>query len=128
MAKYYVRLFIVALIAAFCIFFGVDLASKGVERVQGPTGPAPVKQTAAPPAKTESKPAGVTAHAGAAKPAAGSSAAGQDAKTKQEEPVRSEVTEDTGINRVSNKAGELLQIISYHGIKFIVSILDAIIG
>lgn len=34
---------------------------------------------------------------------------------------------DTGINRVGNKAGELLQIIAYHGIRAIVSLFEAML-
>ncbi|TBL70429.1 hypothetical protein [Paenibacillus thalictri] len=120
MGKFYLKLFIISLIAAFCIFFGVDLAGKGVERVQGPASAGSAVKSAAaaqPPAKPEAK---------AAQPAKKPETS--NSKPEQEVAQREQVTADSGINRVSNKAGDLLQIIAYHGIKFFVSLLDGIFG
>jgi hypothetical protein len=111
---------VISLVAAFCIFFGVDLATKGVERVHGP-GISAVKSDAwahQAPVKPESKQASVSS----------GQLPAPISKAKPDEPERSPVTGDTGINRISNKAGEFLHIMAYHGIKFFVSMLDAIFG
>lgn len=110
---------------AFCIFFGVALATQGTERIHGPlTKPqaGEAKRHAyasAPPA------AGPSAAANAAGPASKPhSLRPAEAKTKPAMPE--DPAADTGINRVGNKTGELLQIAAYHGIRFVVSLFEAL--
>ncbi|WP_010495608.1 hypothetical protein [Paenibacillus elgii] len=122
----FVKVGAVGLAMAFCIFFGVALATQGTERIHGPltkpqAGAAEAKQHA-----YTSAPAG--------KPGAGASAAGPVPKPHAQRPAEAKakpaMPEDpaayTGINRVGNKTGELLQIAAYHGIRFVVSIFEAI--
>jgi hypothetical protein len=139
MGKFYLKLFVIALGVAFCVFFGVDLATKGMDRIQGPGSP-PVKQMAAASSGT-AKPVAAAADngkSGTAKTADPKQSAGAASQpSKQSAAVKSKqtgtadkapVTEDAGINRVSNKAGELLQIMTYHSIRFFIGMLDAIFG
>jgi len=95
------------LLIVFSIFFGVDLATRGVERIQGP-----VAGTAARPHLL-----------------------GPDAQTPRQEAPKpkppaphkvSPVSGDTLINRIANKTGDLLQIIAYHGIKWVVSFFSGL--
>ncbi|CRF28837.1 Uncharacterised protein [Mycobacterium tuberculosis] len=106
---------------AFCIFFGVSLATQGTERIHGPL--AQTQADAAPaPRAYSSAPAG--------KPAAesGSASAAQSAPAAKPKAAPSaEPTADTGINRVGNKAGELLQIAAHHGIRAFVSLFEALL-
>ncbi|KEQ27141.1 hypothetical protein [Paenibacillus tyrfis] len=126
----FVKVGAVGLAMAFCIFFGVALATQGTERIHGPlnkpqSGAAEAKQHA-----YTSAPAGKP---GAAPPA-GANAAGPVPKPHAQRPAEAKakpaMPEDpaayTGINRVGNKTGELLQITAYYGIRFVVSIFEAI--
>ncbi|CAG7634712.1 hypothetical protein ACFQI7_06205 [Paenibacillus allorhizosphaerae] len=106
----------VALAMAFCLFFGVTLAAQGTERVGGPL----VRKEE--PAKSRSysaAPAGASTAAVPVKPKA-------PAKPAKPEPA-AVPGGDTGINRVGNKAGDLLQIAAYHSIRFIVALFEAIL-
>ncbi|UQZ86962.1 hypothetical protein SK3146_06255 [Paenibacillus konkukensis] len=129
MGKTYLRLLLVVLGIGFSIFFGVDLATRGVERVHGPiTGQdaAIVRplQPAAPVKQPEGREAGA-----AGKTQTAAKQADKEAKDKAASEAaepRKEITEASGINRFGNKVGELLQIITYHGIRWFVALFDAI--
>ncbi|PZE22729.1 hypothetical protein [Paenibacillus xerothermodurans] len=128
MNKFYVRLLLLLLAMGFCIFFGVDLATRGVERIQGPidkAGGAPAEaglwpQPYRPSADNE---AGFFQTGGKA-------GAEAEAKAKRQEETkaepRGEVTETTGVAHIGNKTGELLQIVAHHGIQLFVSLFEAI--
>ncbi|GLI07587.1 hypothetical protein YDYSG_36170 [Paenibacillus tyrfis] len=122
----FVKVGAVGLAMAFCIFFGVALATQGTERIHGPlTKP----QAGAGEAKQHAYTA-----APAGKPGAGAHAAGPEPKPHAQRPAEAKakpaMPEDpaanTSINRVGNKTGELLQIAAYHGIRLVVSIFEAI--
>ncbi|MBU7319824.1 hypothetical protein [Paenibacillus oleatilyticus] len=126
----FVKVGAVGLAMAFCIFFGVALATQGTERIHGPlTKP----QAGAGEAKQHAYTAAPAGKSGAASPA-GANAAGPVPKPHAQRPAEAKakpaMPEDpaanTGINRVGNKTGELLQIAAYHGIRFVVSIFEAI--
>ncbi|KZE75664.1 hypothetical protein AV654_26375 [Paenibacillus elgii] len=126
----FVKVGAVGLAMAFCIFFGVALATQGTERIHGPlTKP----QAGAAEAKQHAYTSAPVGKPGAASPA-GASGAGPVPKPHAQRPAEAKakpaMPEDpaanTGINRVGNKTGELLQIAAYHGIRFVVSIFEAI--
>ncbi|WP_159883780.1 hypothetical protein [Paenibacillus puerhi] len=130
--KGWLKLGSVALGMAFCLFFGVSLATQGTERIHGPltaggTGaPAgPARAYSAEPAGakkvsgTEAKTAGVKS---SAKEKEAPGATGKPVPRRPEEPAA-----ETGINRVGNKAGELLQILSYHAIRGVVSLFETLL-
>ena len=105
----------IALAMAFCLFFGVSLAAQGTERIGGPL----VRQEEpAKPRSYSAASAGSTAVAGSVKPK-------PPAKQARPEPVELQGG-DTGINRVGNKTGDLLQIAAHHSIRFIVSLFEAL--
>ncbi|MDO3678032.1 hypothetical protein [Paenibacillus ehimensis] len=119
----FVKVGAVGVAMAFCIFFGVSLATQGTERIHGPltkpqAGEAKQHAYAAAPA---GKPAGANAAGPVPKPQAQRPA---EAKTKPAMPE--DPAADTGINRVGNKTGELLQIAAYHGIRLVVSLFEAL--
>ncbi|TVY09110.1 hypothetical protein [Paenibacillus cremeus] len=106
---------------AFCIFFGVTLATQGTERINGPMVKATAEPQAAQGRAYSAAPAGSkTASAAAVKPTPPAPA---KAKLEPIEPPGG----DTGINRVGNKAGDLLQILAYHGIRMIVALFEALL-
>ncbi|WP_426447850.1 hypothetical protein ACP26L_26420 [Paenibacillus sp. S-38] len=111
----------VALAMGFCIFFGVSLATQGTERINGPLERV---QVSAQPRAYTAAPAGKTAAPQPVKEAAVSGAKGDGRPLPRpaEEPAA-----DTGINRLGNKAGELLQIITRHAIKLFVSMVEAVL-
>ncbi|AEI42689.1 hypothetical protein KNP414_04157 [Paenibacillus mucilaginosus KNP414] len=111
----------VALAMGFCIFFGVSLATQGTERINGPLERV---QTAVQPRTYTAAPAGKSAAPQPVKEAAVSQVKGNDRPLPRpaEEPAA-----DTGINRLGNKAGELLQIVTRHGIKLFVSMVEAVL-
>ncbi|GAA4858554.1 hypothetical protein GCM10023310_42190 [Paenibacillus vulneris] len=124
MKNFYVRLLIIVLGIGFCIFFGVDMATRGVERIQGPiSSDAAIVKPWQPGGKTqEQKP-----NATGSKSADTSSPKEEKAK-EQVEPAepKTEISKATGINRLGNKIGELLQIIAFHGIRWFVALFDTI--
>lgn len=110
----------------FCILFGVSLATQGTERIQGPLfktqGAGGADKTQ--PRAYSAAPAGKTPPTEPAKaPDKPKTAAPQP-----ERPERAETVRDTGVNRVGNKTGDLLQIAAYHGIRFFVDMIEAIIS
>ncbi|WP_282941437.1 hypothetical protein [Paenibacillus sp. RC67] len=125
MRKFYVRLLLVVLGIGFCIFFGVDLATRGVERIQGPVASdtAIVK-----PWQPASKQQETKMNAPTPKPPAPSNAAKEEKTKEQVEPPepRAEISKASGINRLGNKIGELLQILAFHTIKLFVALFDTI--
>ncbi|MCZ8518689.1 MULTISPECIES: hypothetical protein [Paenibacillus] len=113
----------VALAMGFCIFFGVSLATQGTERINGPlvrtqaAVPTPRTYTAAPAGKTSPLPP---------VPAAAAVAKAKGADRPLPRPAE-EGAADTGINRLGNKTGELLQIATRHGIRWFVSMVEAVL-
>lgn len=114
---------IVMLGVGFCILFGVSVATQGTERIAGSLGKpqaAEGKATAPAPAYTATGTKGTSP-----------SASGREAKSAppvSEAPARAELVRDTGVNRVGNKLGELLQIAAHHGIRAFIAVIEALIG
>ncbi|MEK8129397.1 hypothetical protein WMW72_15935 [Paenibacillus filicis] len=124
--KGWVRLGVVALGMAFCLFLGVSLATQGTERIHGPLAPGTSGAASDAARALGAEPAGAKASA-AARP---QETAGKDAKqsVKAAPPKRPEdPATETGINRVGNKAGELLQIMAYHSIRAVVSLFEKLL-
>ncbi|MCP3772600.1 hypothetical protein NLX71_04610 [Paenibacillus sp. MZ04-78.2] len=126
----FVKVGAVGLAMAFCIFFGVALATQGTERIHGPltkpqAGAGEAKQhayTAAPTGKpVAAPPAGANAAGPAPKPQAQRPAEAKAKPAMPEDPAA-----NMGINRVGNKTGELLQIAAYYGIRLVVSLFEAL--
>lgn len=114
----------IALTMAFCLFFGVSLATQGTERIHGPLTKQPGEASAA------GVRAPSAASADAKKQVQPPSAKAEPVKKAPGKPVfkpPQEPAADTGINRLGNKAGELLQIIAYHGIRAIVSLFETLL-
>jgi hypothetical protein len=116
-ARFYMKMVWFGLLLIFCIFFGVSLATSGIERIQGPISP-PAAQ------KSTVKPVTVSA-------IASPSSINRDQSIDKAPPVKEKNPEDIegrSLNLVGNKLGELLQIMSHHGIKWFVSIFDSVLG
>jgi hypothetical protein len=119
MARFYMKMIWFGLMLIFCVFFGVSLATTGIERIQGPLShnPSPVGTV---------KPA----TAAVVTPRSDSS----NSKEQQEMrpiPVKGKTpaeVEQHSLNFVGNKLGDLLQIVSHHGIKWFVSLFDSVLG
>nr|WP_245247143.1 MULTISPECIES: hypothetical protein [unclassified Paenibacillus] len=107
---------------AFCIFFGVSLATQGTERIHGPLVKAQADPASASRAYSAAPAVGKPAAASGAGPAVKLAPA-----VKPEAAPSAEPTSDTGINRMGNKAGELLQIAAHHGIRAFVSLIEALL-
>ncbi|MNI60063.1 hypothetical protein D3C73_1152540 [compost metagenome] len=119
MARFYLKLSLYALLVLFCILFGVSLATKGIERVQGPIPPI----TASLPIKDKSKPASLPVPIKADLKA-------PEKKTNEAKPTKVEpsVQTDTSTNWVGNKLGKLLQITAHHTIQLFVGLFDMVLG
>jgi hypothetical protein len=116
-ARFYMKVTWFGLLLIFCIFFGVSLATSGIERIQGPISPPPVQ-------KSTVKPVAITA-------AAAPASVKKEQSIPKAPPVKEKNPEDIegkSLNLVGNKLGELLQIVSHHGIRWFVSIFDSILG
>ncbi|MFE5319962.1 hypothetical protein ACFQ88_14750 [Paenibacillus sp. NPDC056579] len=133
MRNFYVKLLLIVLGIGFSIFFGVDLATRGVEQVQGPITAAPSSSGTGKVWQTDkaqdNKAAAKETSSGKPTPKPASQESKEKAKAESEPPEpKAEITEASGINRLGNKLGELLQIIAHHGVKWFVAIFDAITG
>ncbi|MBP1992883.1 hypothetical protein [Paenibacillus eucommiae] len=136
MAHFYLKIIGFGLLFLFCIFFGVSLATTGMERIQGPLPvgsfdaassksdlDAGSKTKAQSKAKSEAD-AKKKAEAQANAQAKADKAAKQDAQSSKDSGGKG----DRSLNLVGNKLGELLQIMAHHGIKWFISIFDAVLG
>ncbi|MFD0682700.1 MULTISPECIES: hypothetical protein [unclassified Paenibacillus] len=136
--NFYIKLLLIVLGMGFCIFFGVDLATRGVERIQGPIVKAAPESGGVRLWPQAEKPQDSKAGGGTVGPN-GSKAAGTAGTTqaaegkgkkepKEETEPKAEINETSGIARLGNKVGELLQIIAYHGIRLVVSLFEMVTG
>ncbi|RAV21807.1 hypothetical protein [Paenibacillus contaminans] len=121
-----IKLLLALFAAGFGIFFGVDVATRGIERINGPI------DAAASVAQMEAK---------TAQPLPASGAQAGQPKTKpdtaavktaqgQEQPAGKQqaVIEESAVNRVSNGIGEVLRRAANVCLKVIVSVFEAIFG
>lgn len=122
MSKFTRQLLIMGLLVIVSVFFGMELASKGINRIQGPmsSGAPTVSQT---PTQRQ-----MNSQVEVPSPAPATASSTAPARGLQEDAPAfgqsSAVTKDSLINRVGNKTGELLQIVAYHGIKKVVSLFN----
>jgi len=135
----WIRLGIVALGMAFCLFFGVSLATQGTERIHGPLTAGAAGVSAGQDRTPSGESAGAKKSSGTEAKSAIAQAEGKEAAAKQQvKPASSSASKpapkrpeepatETGINRVGNKTGELLQIVAYHGIRGVVSLFERLL-
>jgi hypothetical protein len=136
MKRPYIKLLLLILGMGFCIFWGVDLATRGVERIQGP-----IVKAASEPGSVQAWAqgdknktaaggiAGQSANSGGRTSGSVGASKAAEAKIKKEEvEPKAEINESTGIARIGNKTGELLQIVAHHGIRLFVSLFEVITG
>ncbi|NOU95492.1 hypothetical protein GC093_20000 [Paenibacillus sp. LMG 31456] len=136
--NFYIKLLLIVLGMGFCIFFGVDLATRGVERIQGPIVKAAPESSGVRLWPQAEKPQEAKMASGAAaqngSKLGGTATRAQEAEAKakkeakEEVEPKAEINETSGISRLGNKAGELLQIVAYHGIRLFVSLFEMITG
>lgn len=117
MAKFYMQVLGLLLLVSFCIFFGIDAATKGMENVQGYTpaqeAQAPVRQESASPSPTP---------ASANKPV-------QEVKTKPSPtPTPIPLPVGSAEHKAGNQIGDMLQKVSSVTIKSVVGIFEGIFG
>jgi predicted RecB family endonuclease len=132
MGKFYLKMLIIVLGVGFCIFFGVDLATRGVERIQGPLVRDANQGGTAIVSQTDNRQEGKN---GIKAPPKNLSKAEQDAakgvkeqkEVKEPEP-RVEIIDSSGVSRIGNKVGELLQIMAHYGIRGMVALFEAVSG
>jgi hypothetical protein len=146
MPRYSVTFIVVILMLCFGIFFGIEIATRGMTNIQGAAaGYAGQGQTGGA-LQQQPQPAaggGPAANAGAVRPngtnagaasnpAAGSAVAAQTAAPvrpqPQPQPQPQQITEDSGINRVGNQIGDMLQAAAHGTIRAIVSVFDSIVN
>ncbi|SDC71120.1 hypothetical protein SAMN02799630_01254 [Paenibacillus sp. UNCCL117] len=135
----WIRLGVVGLGMAFCLFFGVSLATQGTERIHGPLTPGAAGVSAGPVRASGGESGAVKKPSGTEAKSTSAQAEGKGASGKQQvkpspqqaskpAPKRAEEpATETGINRVGNKTGELLQIVAYHGIRGVVSLFERLL-
>jgi hypothetical protein len=145
MPRYSVTFFVVILMLCFGIFFGIELATRGMANIQGPA-PGYAQQgqggLVAQQGQTSAS-GGQTANAGAAQqsgtsagaggkamPQAGNAAGSQATAppVRPQQPQPQPIAADSGINRVGNQIGDMLQSAAHGTIRTIVSLLDSIVN
>jgi hypothetical protein len=113
------------LLVVFCIFFGVDIANRGMERIQGQALPAAggAQQAADIRPAPQPQPTPQPQHPAVKAPGPSALAA------KSPPPAEPVLTgQDEALNYVGNKIGDLLQIAAHHAIRAVVSLFSALIG
>lgn len=120
MSNIYARLGILMLLVLFSIFFGVSLASKGMERVHGPLPLGKSEASIKPQGSVQ--PLKVNAVNKNTKPelTKQKNAAGQA-------PIETN-TKDSFMNNLGNKLGSLIQIVAHHSIQGVISIFDSMLS
>jgi hypothetical protein len=118
MKSYGARIALYAALVAVCVFFGIDMATSGMERVSGPVTPAPVQASNVPSpppvlAVKETKPKEPAAVVKPATPPPMHTFAG--------------AAESSLINRTFLQIGDGLRYFARGTIRFIVSVFSAII-
>jgi hypothetical protein len=126
MDKFYVKLLLIALGVAFCIFFGVDLGGRGIDRTQGTRVQTTVQKTVSTIPATKPIGTGNKPDNPAGSGAAGEKSEIQEKKEPNQEQPRAENVSPSGISRIGIKTGELLQITAYHGIRWFVALFEAV--
>ncbi|MDF2721378.1 MAG: hypothetical protein K0Q59_1053, partial [Paenibacillus sp.] len=125
MARYSIMFVSIILMLVFGIFFGIELATRGIEQIQGP-----VIGTVQQPSHTPSASnASTTPAASSQEPKSSSqSAAEQPKPLPQPKPQPQPLSGDSGINRAGNEIGDMLQSAAHGTIRTIVSLLDSIVN
>ncbi|MFC3767760.1 hypothetical protein [Paenibacillus sp. GCM10012303] len=127
MSRYSGMFVCIVLMMCFGIFFGIELATKGMERIHGPA-PASVQPGAAvqPQPVTQAPP---PAAGNGQTPVSAKGQGGENAATAaQPKPQPQPLTTDSGVNRVGNQIGDMLQSVAHGTIRTVVSLLDSIVN
>lgn len=122
MDNLYVRLMVIGFVMGFCIFVGLMLGNRAVEGSREPVVTETIQQME--PAIAESKPQ-VKAEPDPANVREASKETAVKEKVEAEEP-RTVISKATGVGRLGNKIGGLLQILAHYGIQGIVALFEAI--
>lgn len=129
------------LVLGFGIFFGVELATRGMEQIQGPISTNATQSTVQPPVSTQQTGTGSaraetpaqTQTSPAGPGAGGKSDSGGKASPAEEQPRPKPKPQiqpgaaDSGINRVGNGIGDVLQSVAQGTIRTVVSLLDSFV-
>jgi hypothetical protein len=136
MTRHSITLLGIVLLVCFGIFFGIEMATRGITRIQGPvSGPWPYgdgygNQTAynggmaVQPVQSGSAAVDGQRTGGASAAGSASESANEPAAVK---PVPQPIAEETGINRLGNKIGDLLQSAAKGTIRTVVNVLDHVV-
>lgn len=115
MSRFSIRFLLACLLLGFGIFFGVELASRGIERVHGPMQP--------------TMPAAGTMEPTPAKPSVNIKPADKERNppvaSRQADPAQV-ITSDSLINHIANKTGTLLRVMAHYSIDIVISFFDGI--
>lgn len=127
MHNFTLKLIAVCALVAFGVFYGVEMAKRGIENINGPMDGQPYGYEAVqqPQQQIQSEPEPVTQSqleiAALSDKIQPVSASDQSARTDKVD------LKATGMSRLANKVGGLLQIMAHHGIEWIVSLLERVI-
>jgi hypothetical protein len=149
MSNLYARIGVLVLLVLFSIFFGISLASKGMERVHGPipsgkseasiksqASAKPLSAKAGTPAADEGK---TKATSLGGQPASTGNKTNAQATSKTTKPelagqksaagqaaIEASLANDGFMNNLGNKLGSLIQIVAHHSIQSVIWIFDQI--
>lgn len=143
MPRYSATFIVIIIMLCFGIFFGIELATRGMANIQGPSSgytppPEPTGAKSGSPSAPLSgggeeaatktivpPPATTGGKAGGGAPSPAGSATGETAPAAQPRPQP--IVVDSGINRVGNQIGDMLQTVAHGTIRTIVSLLDSLV-
>lgn len=131
MGKRAVSSLLVILMLGFGIFFGIELATRGMAHIQG--GTPELKLREQPAAETGSKDQGPKLPPAPTKPTPAESSVqpsedSESGKASAARPERPPLSEDSGVNRFGNQIGDLLQTAAHGTMRTIVSVLDSFVN
>lgn len=121
MGRFTIRFALFGLLVALCILYGIEMATSGIERIQGPLSGTQQEQTEqSEQAQDDVKKPVIEAPA---KEEQGEPAAAQE--NAQPQPLKRSGKEPS-VDVLADHTADVLQAVSSGGIRFIVSIFDAI--
>lgn len=126
------QILIVGLLMVICVFFGMELANRGMNRIDHPEAAGVSRSgqtvTSVPKQPEESRTTVDRDRVASTSAPAITNLSDSIGRANMDEETQIKqaeiITKDALINRVGNKTGELLQIVAYHGIKKVVSLFN----
>lgn len=121
------KVIVIAAAVAVCIFFGIDLATSGIERVGGPIGGASQPPPVSAPAAADSASVSSASQAASSAASLPGDAASSAVPPASASPASAAAGRPSFINRLSLKLGDVLRALAQWAIRLVTAVFNAIV-